>query len=341
MRPAGSVPTEGKILKPTTVAMIGAGGIARPHLRAWRDLGVPVVVYSLAGARELVQEAGYGMVVDSEEAALRACDLVDIVTPTNTHFSIAARALNAGKDVICEKPLALTSEDAAQLVAMAEAAGRHLFPAHVVRFFPAYAALREAVKDGQIGTPAIARFFRTGPFPAWAPWFGEADRSGGVILDLMLHDLDFAQWLMGPVEEVYATVAVRDSNPPLQIGQVSLRHAGGAISLVRGTWGAPSLTFSSSFHVGGTDGTLAYDSAAGESFAVMLPADDAENVAVPLAASPDGTSPYTLEMESFLRVREGTASPVVTAADAVEAIALARAALESAASGQPAKVGSK
>src|SRR5699024_5258602 len=99
---------------------------------------------------------------DSLESLLAAVDVVDICSPTPVHAEQVRAALDAGRQVVCEKPLALTTEDAQSLVQHAERAQRLLLPAHVVRFFPQYAAAKAAIDRGTLGEIAVLRFERTG-----------------------------------------------------------------------------------------------------------------------------------------------------------------------------------
>src|SRR5699024_9643048 len=130
--------------------------------------------------------------VDSLTDLWPQVDLVDIVTPTGTHAEIALAAIAQGKHVVCEKPLARTSVAATEMVRAATEAGVHLFPAHVVRYFPAYTAARAAISGGAIGTVAVSRFRRMSAAPT-APWFFDEVASGGIVMDQMIHDLDQAR----------------------------------------------------------------------------------------------------------------------------------------------------
>jgi myo-inositol 2-dehydrogenase/D-chiro-inositol 1-dehydrogenase len=319
----------------TRVGLIGAGGISHPHLSAWLALGAEVSVHSLAGAEELVAAQGGGDVVTDLDTLLERCDIVDIVTPTPEHHRLALIALQAGKDVVCEKPLARTLADAQDLVDVAGRLDRQLYPAHVVRFFPQYAALRRAVGDGLIGTPAVARFTRTGAFPSWSDWFADPTQSGGVVLDLMVHDLDIARWVLGEVTEVYGTATEDEdeTGSPIAVAQATLTHAGGAISHVRGIWGRPGTVFRTSFHVAGDGGVLQFDSSEEDSLRVDLAATAAGGRMLPDIDLVE--SPYLTELREFLVAFQGGARPRVSGEDGVTAVALAMAVLESIRSGEP------
>lgn len=318
-----------------TVGLVGAGGIARAHAPAWQALGVDLLVYSVEGAKDLVTELGYGEVSPSLDDLLSRSDVVDVVTPTDTHPEVVRRALEADRDVICEKPLALSSSEGQSLVDLAELKGRRLFVAHVVRYFQEYRAAKNAVAAGTLGNLAVSRYFRGGSFPAWAKWFAEDERSGGIAMDLMVHDLDYARWLAGPVTRVYATItrSASDGGQPLAYGQATLTHESGAVSLITGAWGAPEASFSSSFHIAGSEGTLSFDSSREESMHFDIPSTGESDQMLPDLSVVE--SPYLTELRQFVEAIDNDAPIDVTARDGVEAVKIAEAVIESAATGQP------
>jgi predicted dehydrogenase len=328
------------------VGLVGAGVMAAVHLTNLIELGHRVSVYSEAGAAELV--AGRSAVaVDDYDALLDDVDWVLIATPTDTHHEFAVRALRRGRDLIVEKPLARTYADAIALVELAESLGRRLLPGHVVRFFPEYVQLQRAVSSGALGSLAVLRFTRAGSFPIRSAWFADVVRSGGIVFDQMLHDLDFARWLAGDVVTVSAVSRHDESGPsPVQAAHVTLRHASGAITLASGVWGAQHLEFRTSFSVAGTGGTLEHDSA-GErpSIAQLDPTPFDDRLRVPdafddqpasglLPARDAADDPYLTELAAFL---DPVADPtrIVSARDGAEAVRIAEAALTSLATGQP------
>jgi len=314
----------------TRVGLVGAGGIAVPHAAAWHELGADVAIYSERGAEALAARHG-AAVASSFDELLERSDVVGVLTPTPTHHELVLRALAAGRDVVCEKPLARTPEQAWELVRAAEGSTGRLYPAHVVRFFPEYAALRDAVAAGRVGRPAVLRFSRTGSFPSWSPWFADEALSGGIVMDQMIHDLDVARWVAGEVVEVYATRTAPRADGQ-QSAHVTLTHADGAMSLVVGVWGPPHLTFRTGFHVAGDGGVLRYDSA--EAPGVRLDLAPVPPGGEPRPASVDGESPYLTEVREFARAFAGGPEPRVSAVDGAVAVELAAAALESVATGE-------
>jgi predicted dehydrogenase len=323
---------------PLRVGMVGAGGIANAHLPAWLHLGADVVVHSIHGAPELVARHGGGRVVDTLDALLAEVDVVDVCTPTYTHPEIVLAGAAAGKHVLCEKPLALDATTAESMVKACAAAGVQLYPGHVVRYFAEYAALHRAVTAGAIGTPAVLRFHRCGARPR-AGWFADPQLSGGIIMDQMIHDLDFARWLGGEVESVHARLS--DSAPGTTTGVVSAhvvaRHRDGALSSVTGTWARPGTRFRYGFHAAGTDGMLSYDSATDPSLRTDTgAADEGGERLLPDVSLVE--SPFVTEIREFAAAFAGGPAPRVSADDGLAAVRLAAAANVSLATGRPANI---
>lgn len=317
---------------PLRIGLVGAGGIARAHLPNLLRLG-DVVVYSTMGAPELVDAFG-GTVANSLDELLERVDVVDVVVPTFAHAEVVRAALAAGKPVISEKPVALTDDDAEDLAARAAAAGLPLYPAHVVRYFPEYVRLKQAVDSGDLGELAVLRFARSGAFPTRTRWFADHALSGGIIMDQMIHDLDMARWVAGEVVRVSAVSAsVSDPVNPVEAAHVLLTHASGAISHVAGLWGPQHLAFTTEYSVTGTRGTLAHASAAERNYRSDLAAGEAIDGLLPQIDPAE--DPYFLELQEFLQALHGGPTPRVSAADGAAAVRIANAALLSLETGQP------
>lgn len=319
------------------IGLAGAGGISRAHLPGLLELGSRVLLFSQEGAETLASEKPDTPIpleiVGSLDELLDRADIVDVATPTNTHHRIVRAALEAGRDVISEKPMALTSRDAQELVELAASRGAHLFPAHVVRYFPEYVVLKRAVTAGRLGELAMLRFVRSGSFPT-SPWFADTEASGGIILDQMIHDLDQARWIAGPVRQVSALRTRTSSGGHLvEAAHVILTHSNDAISLCSGIWGPPNLEFTTEYSAAGTGGTLAHSSRAENDYLTdLLELHVADGF---LPKTDPAESPYTLELRDFFGAIAGGPQPRVTGTDGVEAVRLAEAALESVRTGQP------
>ncbi len=332
---------------PLRIGLVGAGGIAHAHMPGLLRLG-SVTVYAQDGAPEFAAAwasaaaaAGSSVtVVDSLDALLDAVDVVDVVTPTFAHAEVVRAALSAGKDVVSEKPLARTDADASDLVQCAQDAGRQLFPAHVVRFFPAYVRLQEAVTTGLLGDLAVLRFVRSGAFPIRTPWFADRALSGGIVMDQMIHDLDIARWVAGEVATVSAVSGRAGTDAePVEAAHVLLTHASGAISHVAGIWGPQHLPFTTEYSVTGTLGSLSHRSRDEVDYVADLAVPEAVDGFLPAVDRAD--DPYGLELAEFFGAVSdpGKPEPRVTAADGAAAVRIANAALESIETGQPVTLG--
>jgi myo-inositol 2-dehydrogenase/D-chiro-inositol 1-dehydrogenase len=313
----------------TTVGIIGAGGISGVHIAAWLQLGADVVVYSPAGAPQLVARYG-GQVAASLDDLLARCDVVDVCAPTHTHRAIVEAAAAAGRDVVCEKPFALTVEDTEAMITACAAAGVGLYPAHVVRYFPEHVAVHDAVERGTLGTVAVQRYDRQGAKPV-SPWFLDEELSGGIIMDLMIHDIDFACWNAGPVASLRAVRSVPDPSGTVA-AQLVLTHTSGSVTSIGGVWSARPVAFRTRFEVAGTGGVLRFDSATNPATWVNGGTVAGADGYAPKAAL--GESPYLTELREFLAAFQGGPQPRVTAADGLEAVRLADAARRSIALGE-------
>ncbi|ARX88007.1 dehydrogenase [Streptomyces alboflavus] len=329
-------------MPPLHIGLLGAGGIARAHLPGWLELGAKVAVHTLDGSAEKLaaEYAARGhdvTAVPTLPELLADCRAVDICTPTPTHKDLALAAIAAGRHVVCEKPLALTVADAEDIAAAADAAGVRLHPAHVVRYFPAYAAMRDAVVRAELGAVAVLRFTRGGARPQWAPWFGDPAQSGGVIMDLMVHDIDIARWVAGDVVRVHARTRGVEHATGAPAGVVTatavLTHASGAVSHVSGLWGLPDQRFRTTFRIAGADGLLCHDSTAVPGFRITAQGERAANEGIP--SSPMTESPYLSELREFAASWDDPAvRPRVSARDGIEAVRIACAAVESSRTGR-------
>lgn len=305
------------------VGIVGAGGIAPPHIAAWLSMGVEVSILDRRGAAALADAHGLTLVPTLDEL-IEGVDIVDIISPTSTHTAIALAAIARGKNVVSEKPLALNAAEAGDIARAAADAGVRLFPAHVVRYFGDYARAKQETDAGAIGDLVELTFHRTVAAPA-AAWFYDQDAGGGLIRDLMIHDLDQAVWFAGPVTTVSATQTPPAGDgltePPVS-AEVVLTHASGAVSRVRGDWLEAGTPFHSRAEFIGTRGVLRVDSAGDTGDAGYLPpASDVD--------------PYLAQLVDFVEAVAERREARVTPDDGVLAVALVDAAYASLASGEP------
>ncbi len=197
--------------------VIGAGHLGRIHIQQALEIPELAVVgfYDTDADRSQVIAAEFGVVpFPSARAVIDACDAVDIVTPTRAHHDLAMSAMDAGKHVFIEKPLATDMVEAQALIAKARATGCRAQVGHVERFNPAFHAARSYLRDPMfIETHRLAQFNPRG-----------TDVS--VVLDLMIHDIDIVLHVVGqPVREVIASgVAVVSDTPDIANARISFAN---------------------------------------------------------------------------------------------------------------------
>jgi predicted dehydrogenase len=320
------------------VGVVGAGFIAEAHARAWTAEGVTPTVFDRDAGRAASLAERFGLrVVTSFDELIDNVDLVDICTPTHQHAEIAIRAAAAHRHVICEKPLARTVEDAEAIVAACTSAGVRLFVAHVVRYFPEYEAARRIVADGGIGDPAVLRLKRASfrPRRPAGHWLFDHALSGGLILDLMIHDFDYARWVAGDVVAVQCrSVAAEREEVGVDHAYAILTHKSGAITHVTGSWAYSPPTFRTSLEIAGSGGLVEHDSAiASPIVTYLLPRGGDSGGTVGLPSSPLAEDPFRLELRDFRAAIADGRDARVTPRDGIEALRIALAADESARTG--------
>ncbi len=308
------------------------------HLAALAADGVPVTLFDPSPEKAAEVAARHGAAVaGSPKELIAAVDVVDVCAPTDRHAEIAIAAAQAGRHVICEKPLARTEAEAEAILDACEANHVRLFPAHVLRYFPEYETARGVVAGGAIGDPAVLRLKRATFRPRHGAdhWFFDHARSGGLILDLMIHDFDFARWVAGDVTSVHCR-SVGAARPDLEVDHAFavLVHESGALTQVTGSWAYGGDVFRTAMEIAGSDGLLEYDSEAAQPMRWYLKRTAAgENQKVGLPGSPVAEDPYRLELRDFLRAIADGGPARVEARDGVAALRIALAADESARTG--------
>ena len=187
------------------VGMVGTGGISNAHILGWKQVPEAQITSVCDIRRDKAEsaaaEAGGARVWTDFEAMLAAerFDIIDICLPTFLHADFSVKALNAGCNVLSEKPVSLKREDVRRIYAAAEANGKHFMVAQVLRFWREYEALKEAIDSGRYGKLLSGRMIRLGNCPAWSwgNWMKDPDRSGLVPFDLHIHDLDWMVYALG------------------------------------------------------------------------------------------------------------------------------------------------
>jgi predicted dehydrogenase len=303
------------------LAVLGLGFMGSTHLKALGDVrGAELVaVYSqdekkLAGDLTSVHGnlGGGGERMDLSrvthhrqiEAVLAdpEVEAVDICLPTDLHETVAVGALRAGKHVLVEKPMALDSYGVDRMTTAAGRYKRTLMTAQVLRFMPAYVALRQAVGQQRLGPVRFAMFRRRCAAPGWGGWLQDASRSGGGVFDLLIHDVDMCLHLFGMPEALSAT-GYTDLPAGIDCIDAQFFYPHGGVVSITGGWHHPgAYPFSMEYTVTVEGGTVDYSST-GRASTLYSP-DGSETVLD--GGARDG---YAAEIEYFIECCESRRPP--------------------------------
>jgi 1,5-anhydro-D-fructose reductase (1,5-anhydro-D-mannitol-forming) len=321
--------------------LVGASDIAATRiLPAMRNLGHEArSVLSSSPERGRAYAAANGIPESTTDlAALLASTEIDAVYISSTnelHHGQTLAAAAAGKHVLCEKPLALSLDDAWEMVAASEAAGVVLATNHHLPAAGTHRAIRELVSAGAVGKPLAVRVFHAVRLPEHLQgWRLTAKgRGGGVILDITCHDAAAVRAILGSDAQEAAALAVRQGpwSAPSEDAVVSaLRYEGDV--LVQ-THDAFTIAFAGTgLQVHGTEGSiLATDVMTQEPVGRVVLRTSAGEREVP---PPDRRDLYEVALEAFERAVRGEGRPLVDGVDGARALAVALAVKEAAESGR-------
>ena len=226
--------------RPVRVGIIGYGQIGRTH-RAVVDALPDAEVVAVSRREPIEKEPGLDWYADYRELLRRHdIDLVAICSPSGLHAGQALDALNAGKGVVIEKPIALSVADGQRVVALARETGRFLSVISQRRTEDAVQMLHRALGDGRMGRPvlgeALVRWSRDQRYYDSADWRGTRAMDGGVLMNQAIHAIDLLCWLFGPVESVSgATATLVRRIEAEDTAAASLRFASGALGSITAT----------------------------------------------------------------------------------------------------------
>jgi predicted dehydrogenase len=321
-------------------AVLGCGTMGRMYMERLSVMpGVQLTAISNRSEEALAEcAARFGAAAFTSYEELLASEHVDVVCvtlPTHMHKEVVLKAAAQGKHVICEKPLALNPDDAREMAEACEHHGVRFFPAHVVRFYGEYVQLHQKVKAGTIGRVGVSHIKRASKHPVANSWYKDASKSGGIIFDLMIHDLDFMRWTLGEAKTIFA---VNKQAEGIDYASVTVRYDSGAITNFEAFWGYPG-PFLTQVELAGRDGVLRHDSRLSRSLVIQR--NDPELGAhrgVEFPTRPALKDPFVVQLEHFTDcIRTGKES-IVSAEDGVKAVELAYAAVSSLQTGLPVRL---
>ncbi|NMB01826.1 MAG: Gfo/Idh/MocA family oxidoreductase [Firmicutes bacterium] len=252
------------------MGIIGGGSIARVHLEAYAAMD-NVRLLGLADPNEQILSDVYrsGKIerVTSDYRELinePNIDVVDICVPHHLHHKITLDALKAGKHVILEKPIALTIEEADEMIEVAEKLNRRLFVSLNQRFLPAHITAKQLLDAKKIGKPFLAvavcigdEFERMNDPNSWKGTWEQG--GGGVLADTGTHFVDILQYFFGPAKAVNATtkrLVVSAKNKADDTSTVTLEFGNGVLGELVLTYSATANQWAESKDIYGTAGSL-------------------------------------------------------------------------------------
>ena len=305
------------------MGVIGAGSLGHHHVRLLRDMPAARLVgfYELRPerAQQVSSELGVAA-LPTMEALLEQVDAVTVVVPTVAHHAVANAALERGRHVMIEKPIAATLDEADDLVATAKRSGALIQTGHVERFNRAIRAALPFI-DG----PRFIESDRLAPF-------NPRGSDVAVVLDLMIHDIDLVRTLVGGHVDDLQAVGVPVLTPSVDIANARLSFDTGAVANI--TASRVSRERLRKIRIFQRTGYLSLDLAAGsgEFYRLRTDVDFSQIAKAPLALEAfvervvldaEEGEPLRLELESFVAAVQGRARVVVSGDDGREALAVA------------------
>src|SRR6266576_6606904 len=328
------------MVSPVNVAVLGVGSLGKEHARIYADLAAAgqvnfawVYDVSTETARKVAEKYRVRAFASASEAAA-AADALSIVTPTRTHFDLAKTLLQLGRHVIVEKPMTGDAAQAAELVQLAQQKNCLLQVGHVERFNPVFKYLETAAPE-----PRFIETHRLSPYPA-------RSTDIGVVLDLMIHDLDVVlAFVKSPVTSVDA-VGIPVLSQTEDIANARLRFANGCIANMTVSRVSPERMRKIRVFSGGpATSYISLDYRAQEGFIYRIARDDEEESSLlkKLLHSKDTTivsefagkrivrepvpiakeEPLKLELTDFVRCVRALLTPLVSGESAKRALDLA------------------
>ena len=226
------------------IALIGSGMMGRVHADAYGTLEGMKVAYVVDKNREageaLARTWNCEYLDDVARLEGRRFDIADICLPTHLHVPTIEKVSGFCPNIVCEKPLALSADEVAQVQHLVERRGLKLMVAHVLRFWPAYERAKEYVDSGRLGKLDSVLCTRRQKAPGWSSddWLFNEGKSGGVVFDLIAHDVDYITWLLGAPERVMGKVSRNPAGRQTH-AKAELVYDG-FMATVFGSWGMPS-----------------------------------------------------------------------------------------------------
>lgn len=311
-------------MRSVNVGVIGVGAMGQNHVRVYSKIkNANLLAISdltkgtLAKVSKEYHTVGYvdyGNVLEMPEI-----EAVSVCVPTTYHYEVVMKAIEQGKHVLVEKPIAFTLDEAKEMVDAAQDAGVKLATGHVERFNPAVLEAKRLIDDGLIGEVVSASAKRVGPFPPRI-------KDVGVTIDLAIHEVDIMFYLFdSPVSRVYANMGSRLEKCEYEDhAELMMKFESGTVGVLETNWLTPYKK--RELEIIGVDGIISIDYI---DQAVKLYGKNAQKVNV------THKEPLKEELNSFLSCIINDEEPKITGEDGIHALKVVLAAMKSAKSNDP------
>jgi inositol 2-dehydrogenase len=330
------------------VGLIGLGRLGRVYAR---DLSTRIAETRLAAvadvssglAAEIAEEFDVPAAYESPHDLIADAnvDAVVVASPTHTHRDMVLAAVAGGKPTFCEKPLALGLEECRQVQTAVARHGAFFQMGFMRRFDPGYVAGKRQVDEGRIGTPVVFKATSRDPYRPSLEYANPAS-SGGILVDMGIHDFDLARWFMGDVATISAIGGTLAYPELATVGDID--NAIATLIFNNGRLGVIDLTrngfygYDISTELLGTEGTVRIGYLR-ETPVLMMTKNSVAHDTVPYFMERFERA-YTLQLQNFAQNVLNDRDPPVTVTDGIEALRVALAATAACRSGQPVAVSS-
>ena len=307
-------------MKQTNVGVIGVGSMGYNHVRIYSELenaNLVAISDMVRGTLDKVSKEFNTVGYVDYDNILQIDDIeaVNICVPTVFHHDVAMRAIEAGKNVLVEKPIASKLPEAKEMINAAKDAGVILATGHVERFNPAVRVAKELLDAGEIGEVVTANAKRLGPYPPRI-------RDVGVAIDLAIHDIDIFNYLFeSKANTVYANRSSKLKNCEFEDhAEIMTKYDSGVLTILETNWLTPYKK--RQLNITGVDGIISVDYG-DQTVTLYKENNQVENVKV------ENKEPLKEELRSFVNAVQQDTEPEVTGQDGYEALRIVDAAMKS------------
>lgn len=307
-------------MKQTNVGVIGVGSMGYNHVRIYSELenaNLVAISDMVRGTLDKVSKefntVGY---VDYDNILqIDDIEVVNICVPTVFHHDVVMRAIEAGKNVLVEKPIASKLNEAEEMIKAAEDAGVTLATGHVERFNPAVRVAKKLIDEGAIGEVVTANSKRLGPFPPRI-------RDVGVAIDLAIHDIDIFNYLFNSrANTVFANMSSKLKNCEFEDhAEIMTKYDSGVLSILETNWLTPYKK--RQLNITGIDGIISIDYG-NQTVTLFKENNQVEDIKV------ENKEPLKEELRSFVDCVQNNTPPEVSGKDGYEALRIVDAAMTS------------